>query len=316
MTDTSVEQGGTLAADALPSLTLFGHKISASRATPGLHVIATPIGNLKDITIRALTVLAGCDAILAEDTRVTRRLLDHFGIQVRLIRHDAHATPERIAALVQELAAGARYALVSDAGTPLVSDPGLALVRAAVQAGVAVQALPGPSALLAALVSSAIPADRFFFEGFLPQKGGERRRRLRELAGLPGALALYEAPHRIVECVSDLIAVLGDRQAAAARELTKLHEEVRRGSLSELKQHFEEHAPRGEFVLIIAPPDAQDGADAPDPDIRLRSLLAQHSVKDAAAILAGETGLPKREAYALALKMVQSDKDAGAGGNG
>jgi 16S rRNA (cytidine1402-2'-O)-methyltransferase len=308
MTDTSDGENGNLAAETLPSFTLFGQKIATSRATPGLHVVATPIGNLKDITIRALTVLAGCDAILAEDTRVTRRLLEHYGIQVRLIRHDAHAAPERIAALVHELASGARYALVSDAGTPLVSDPGLALARAAVEAGVALQAVPGASAVLAALVTSAFPADRFFFEGFLPQKGGERRRRLRALAEVPAALVLYEAPHRVVDCLADLVAVLGDRQAAAARELTKLHEEVRRGSLSELKQHFDAQAPRGEFVLIISPADSQAATDAPDPDIRLRSLLKLHTVKDAAAILAGETGLPKREAYALALKLVQSDK--------
>jgi 16S rRNA (cytidine1402-2'-O)-methyltransferase len=298
----------THAAAALPSYVVAGQRIAVSRAVPGLHVVATPIGNLKDITLRALTVLAGCDAILAEDTRVTRRLLDHYGIKTRLIRHDAHVAADRIAALAGEVAAGSAYALVSDAGTPLLSDPGLSLVRAVVQAGGHVEALPGASALLTALVASAIPADRFHFEGFLPQKSGERRRRLRVLANLPGALVIYEAPHRVEECLVDLLAVMGDREAAAARELTKLHEEVKRGPLSQLAQHFAAHAPRGEFVLIVAPADGPDGQDMASVDVRLKALLTEHSVKDAAAILAGEIGMPKREAYALALKLAQATK--------
>jgi 16S rRNA (cytidine1402-2'-O)-methyltransferase len=281
--------------------TLDGAARTAPRLTPGLHVVATPIGNLRDITIRALDVLAAADAVLAEDTRVTQRLLTHYGIRAKLRRFDAHATPAARKALVDELSAGAALALVSDAGTPLLSDPGSLLVQECAAAGVQVWALPGPSALLAALASVGIAADRFFFEGFLPPKSGDRRRRIRALVAVPGALVFYEAPHRVEETLSDLLAVLGDRPAATARELTKLHETVRQGTLSRLLEDVRVVAPRGEYVLVVgAPAETETVLDL---DGLLRVAMATMSIKDAAAVVSAEAGLPRREVYARALRL-------------
>jgi len=289
---------------------LDGRTVPARRLPPGLHVVATPIGNLADITIRALSTLAAADAILAEDTRMTRRLLDRYGIQRTLRRFDAHAGEAQIAAAIEAMAKGQALALVSDAGTPLLSDPGAALVMRAAAAGVAVHPLPGPSALLAALVAAGVPADRFFFEGFLPPKAGDRRRRIRELAAVPGALVFYEAPHRVAETLADLLSILGDRPAASARELTKLHETVVRGTLASLLDRFQSEAPRGEFVLIVGAPGEAATAGPEDLDARLKALMAQMSVKDAAAVAAGESGRPKREVYARALILAAGADDA------
>jgi 16S rRNA (cytidine1402-2'-O)-methyltransferase len=280
---------------------LDGARRVAPRLPAGLHVVATPIGNLRDVTIRALDALASADAVLAEDTRVTQRLLSQYGIKVPIWRFDSHALPAARAAIVAEIVAGAALVLVSDAGTPLLSDPGAELVREAAAAGVAVQALPGPSALLAALASAGVPADRFFFEGFLPPKSGDRRRRIRTLENVPGALVLYEAPHRVEETLADLIAVLGDRPAATARELTKLHETVARGSLATLLVGVKSTPPRGEYVLIVG--EAAVAAAALDVDALLKSAMATMSVKDAAAVVAAEAGLPRREVYARALRL-------------
>jgi 16S rRNA (cytidine1402-2'-O)-methyltransferase len=281
-----------------------GQMRSAPRLAPGLHIVATPIGNLRDVTIRALDALAGADAVLAEDTRVTMRLLAHYAIKVPIRRFDAHADAGRRATVVAELKAGAALALVSDAGTPLLSDPGAELVREAAAAGVPVWPLPGPSALLAALATAGVPADRFFFEGFLPAKSGDRRRRVKALAAVPGALVLYEAPHRVEETLADLLAILGDRPAATARELTKLHETVVRGSLAGLLDGVRAVAPRGEYVIVVGEgaPGAAAGAD--DVDARLREAMAAMSVKDAAAVVAAELGLPRREVYARALRLL------------
>jgi 16S rRNA (cytidine1402-2'-O)-methyltransferase len=290
--------------DALPGdrgWSLDGTRFQARALEPGLHVVATPIGNLADITIRALAVLAAADGILAEDTRMGRRLADHYGIRTRIRRFDAHASVNAIDAVVRDLAGGAALALISDAGTPLLSDPGSALVRRAVDAGIRVHPLPGASALLAALVTSALPVDRFFFEGFLPPKQGDRRRRLRELAEVPGALVLYEAPHRVLETLADIEAILGERPAAVAREMTKLHEAVVRGTVSEVRLHFERQSPRGEFVMVIAQADPAGDAPALDLDDRLRALVETMSIKDAAAVLASQLGLPRRDVYARAL---------------
>jgi 16S rRNA (cytidine1402-2'-O)-methyltransferase len=284
-----------------PGWTLDGQARTAPRLLPGLHVVATPIGNLRDITIRALDVLAAADTVLAEDTRVTQRLLTHYGIRAKLRRFDAHASAAARQALVKELGSGAALALVSDAGTPLLSDPGATLVQECIAAKVPVCALPGPSALLAALSSAGVAADRFFFEGFLPPKTGDRRRRIRALAEVPGALVFYEAPHRVEETLADLLAVLGDRPAATARELTKLHETIRQGLLSVLFEDVRQTLPRGEYVLIVGAPQA---ADAPlDIDALLKAAMAGMSVKDAAAAVAAEVGLPKREVYARALRL-------------
>jgi 16S rRNA (cytidine1402-2'-O)-methyltransferase len=283
------------------SWSLDGLGRAAPRLAPGLHVVATPIGNLRDITIRALDALAAADTVLAEDTRVTQRLLKHYGIRAKLRRFDAHASDAARATLVAELMAGAALALVSDAGTPLLSDPGAELVRECLAAGVPVTALPGSSALLTALASSGVAADRFFFEGFLPPKSGDRRRRIRVLADVPGALVFYEAPHRVEEMLADLLAVLGDRPAATARELTKLHETVRQGTLAALLEDVRIMPPRGEYVVIVGAPDV--AAAALDIDALLRAAMDGMSVKDAAAVVAAEAGLPKREVYARALRL-------------
>jgi 16S rRNA (cytidine1402-2'-O)-methyltransferase len=286
-----------------------GVVMPARGLNPGLHVVATPIGNLGDVTLRALSALAAADAILAEDTRIARRLTQHYGIRTRIRRFDAHAGDAQIAGLIGELQGGAALALVSDAGTPLLSDPGASLVMRAAAAGVKVYPLPGASALLAALVTAGLPADRFFFEGFLPPKSGDRKRRLRTLAAVPGALVFYEAPHRVPETLADLQAILGDRPASAARELTKLYETVVRGPLSDLAAHFEQQAPRGEFVIVVAPPPEGEAGDSGDIDARLKELMQGMSVKDAASVAAAEFGLPRREVYAKGLLM--QDKSDG-----
>lgn len=288
--------------EKLRQWSLDGQLRLAPRLEPGLHVVATPIGNLRDITVRALDVLAAADVVLAEDTRVSARLLGHYGISTPVRRFDAHASPARREAIVADLAAGAALALVSDAGTPLISDPGAELVREAAAAGVPVHAIPGASSLLAALASAGIPADRFFFEGFLPARSGERRRRIKMLERVPGALVFFEAPHRVEETLADLQAVLGDRPAATARELTKLHETVERGALSALAASVRAGQPRGEYVLIVG--EASEEAAAPvDVDGRLAEAMALMSIKDAAAAVAAELGLPRREVYARALRL-------------
>ncbi len=285
------------------SWSLGGALRQPPRLDPGLHIVSTPIGNLRDVTIRALDALAAADAVLAEDTRVTARLLSHYGMRAPVRRFDAHAGTEQRAALVAELRAGAALALVSDAGTPLLSDPGAELVREAAAAGVAVWPIPGPSALLAALATAGVPADRFFFEGFLPPREGDRRRRIKALSATPGALVLYEAPHRVEETLADLLAILGDRPAATARELTKLHETVERGALSGLLEGVRARPPRGEYVLVVGEGAADAPAGAEDVDARLQAAMAAMSVKDAAAVVAAELGLPKREVYARALRL-------------
>ena len=290
--------------------TALGVRVAAAPIAPGLHVVATPIGNLADITIRALSVLAAADTILAEDTRVTRGLLTHYGIATPLTayhEHNAHLVRPQILA---RLTAGARLALVSDAGTPLVSDPGYRLVEEAAKAGVPVVAIPGASALLAGLVVAGLPTDRVLFEGFLPTKGGPRRARLAELAALPGTLVFFESPGRIAATLADCADILGKaRPAAVARELTKMFETTRRGSLAALAAEFAAgDTPRGEIVLLVgaAPAGSEDDAEA-SLDARLATALRAHSIKDAASIVSGETGLPRRKVYARALQLGKPD---------
>lgn len=217
-----------------------------------LYVVPTPIGNLEDITLRALRVLKEVSVVLAEDTRTSRRLLDHFDIKTPLRAFHAfneHAVVERV---VDELASGADMSLVSDAGTPGISDPGFLLVRACVRRGVKVECLPGPTAFVPALVASGLPCDTFHFEGFLPHKKG-RQTRLKFLAELPHTFVLYESPFRLLKCLDELIAVCGaERQACVARELSKLHEEVKTASLAELKEHFSKKEVKGEIVVVVA----------------------------------------------------------------
>lgn len=285
--------------------TAFGLRAEAEKLAPGLHVVATPIGNLGDISFRALSTLAAADAVVAEDTRVTRNLLAYFGVSTPLVAYHEHNAAVVRPHLLARLEAGATLALVSDAGTPLVSDPGFKLVQEALEKSVHVTAVPGPSAVLAALVVAGLPTDRFFFEGFLPHKSGPRRARLAELASVPGTLVFFESPRRIAETLTDAAAVLGPRPAAIARELTKLYETVRRDRLDALAAALAAEAPpKGEIVLLVAPPEAgAAGQTEVDLDARIMEALGIYSLKDAASVVAAATGHPRRHVYARALQL-------------
>ena len=287
------------------SYTAFGLRAEAQPIEPGLHVVATPIGNLGDISFRALATLAAADAIVAEDTRVTRTLLAHYGITTPMIAYHEHNAKAVRPQLLVRLRDGAKLALVSDAGTPLVSDPGFKLVAAAVEQGTRVIAAPGASAVLTALVVAGLPSDRFFFEGFLPHKSAARRTRIAEIAAIPGTLIFFEAPRRLADMLGDLADILGDRPAVIARELTKKFEQIRRGSLRQLAEQIAaEPPPKGEIAILVAPPDpAAQKADDSAVDARLRHALQTLSVKDAAAKVAVETGRKRRELYARALTL-------------
>jgi 16S rRNA (cytidine1402-2'-O)-methyltransferase len=269
--------------------------------TPGLYLVATPIGNLGDVSLRALAILRGADRIYCEDTRITARLLARYGVRAPLeIYHDHNADEVRPAVLAA-LRRGERVALVSDAGTPLVSDPGYKLVRTAVAEDLPVTAAPGASAALTALILSGLPPAPFLFVGFLPKQRAARRRALACWVGLEATLIFYEAPPRLAACLADLAEILGLRRAAVARELTKLHEEVRRGPLADLAGRYRDHGPpRGEVVIVVGPPEPAV-PDSEDVDRRLRAMLAEHGVREAAAKLAGETGLPRSALYRRAL---------------
>jgi 16S rRNA (cytidine1402-2'-O)-methyltransferase len=283
---------------------LGAHLLTATKAVPGLHLVATPIGNLGDITIRALQTLAGVDLVACEDTRITRRLTERYGIAVELTPYHEHNAATARPRLLERLAQGGSVALVSDAGTPLISDPGFKLVREACAAGHAVIAVPGPSSVLAALSVAALPTDRFFFEGFLPPKETARRARLGELARIDATLVMFESGNRVQETLRELAEIMGAREAAICRELTKLHEEVTRATLAELATRADRLETRGEFVLVIGPPaaDAQTmTAEALD-DLLLRAL-DHHSVKDAVAHAVELSGRPRREVYARALEL-------------
>ncbi len=286
--------------------TLGGHSFDAGEVAPGLHIVATPIGNLGDITLRALATLAAADLIACEDTRVTRKLLDRYSIVTPLTPYHDHNAATARPKLLQRLAEGATIALVSDAGTPLVSDPGFKLVRAAQEAGCSVTALPGASAPLAALAVAGLPTDQFFFAGFLPPKQKARRARIAELGRIPATLLFFETGPRITETLADLAAGLGPREAALCRELTKLHEEVRRGDLETLARTYAAGGElRGEFVLVVAPPAAQEQPSVDDAETLLRQALARVSLKDAVGEVALATGLSRRDLYQRALVLVK-----------
>ena len=283
---------------------LNGCSTTASPLPAGLYLVATPIGNLRDITVRALEVLAAADLIACEDTRVTRKLLDHYGIATPLTSYHEHNAAHVRPKLIARLGEGAVVALVSDAGTPLVSDPGYKLVREAWAAGATVTALPGASAAVAALTLSGLPTDRFFFEGFLPAKEAARRTRIAELKRIPATLVLFETGPRIAGSLADLAAGLGPREGALCRELTKLHEEVRRGDLTTLaREATQAGEPRGEMVIIVAPPEPQ--GEAIDLDALLRQALERVPVKEAVAEIAAVTGRPRREVYQRALALAK-----------
>ncbi len=278
-------------------------------AAPGLTLVATPIGNLGDLSPRALAALAGADAVLCEDTRVTGAMLARHGVSVTLIPLHEHNEDDQTPRLIERLRAGRRLALASDAGTPLVSDPGYRLVRAAIAAGLPVSAVPGPNAAVMALTLSGLPPHPFLFLGFLPARAGPRaaglaRIRAAEQAGLSATLVLYESPHRLAESLAALAEALGgDRPAAVARELTKRFEEVRRASLAALAAHYAAAEARGEVVVVVGPAP-EERAGAAELDQRLRAALdGGMSLRDAAAAVAAATGLPRRQVYARALEL-------------
>lgn len=272
---------------------------------PGLYITATPIGNAADITLRALNVLRQCDAIVAEDTRVTAKLLAIYGISRPLLVYNDHNGPQVRPKLLARLREGAKLALVSDAGTPLVSDPGHRLVRAARDEGIAVFPIPGASAPLSALVAAGLPSDAFLFAGFLPTKLGELRARLTELRTVPATLVFFESPRRLAETLCQMASIFGPRKAAVARELTKLHEEIREGELAALADSYAaSDPPKGEVTLVIAPP-AKDEADidAAQIDALLGQALPFMPVKAASALIADATGAPRRSVYERALQL-------------
>jgi len=284
------------------SFTVDGARLATPAAAPGLHVVATPIGNLGDITLRALRTLAGVDIVAAEDTRHTGRLLSHFAIDARLVRYDEHGAAAQRPKLLERLAEGASLALVSDAGTPLLSDPGFRLVAEARAAGLAVHAVPGPSALVAAISVAGLASDTVLFAGFLPPRQRARRVRIAELAAVPATLAFYEAPHRLAATLADLRDGLGDRAAVLARELTKRFETVEAASLSQLAARHAGGGTKGEIVLLVAPPAAEAASDE-DAAALLSQALARLPAGAAAAEVARQTGRSRRELYALALSM-------------
>jgi 16S rRNA (cytidine1402-2'-O)-methyltransferase len=291
---------------------------AAGAASPpaGLVLVSTPIGNLGDLAARGRDALAGADLVLCEDTRHTARLMSAIGARTRMAALHEHNEDARIPQVLEKLRGGACIALVSDAGTPLVSDPGYRLVRAAIAEGLAVTAVPGPNAALAALVLSGLPPLPFLVLGFPPPRSAARRAafgslRAAEQAGLRATLIWHEAPHRLAEMLADLAQVFGRRPAAVARELTKRFEEVRRGMLPDLAGHYAAEAPRGEITVVLGPHEAEPaGAEALD--TQLRTALAANSLKDAASLVATATGLPRKVVYARALEIAAE----GLGGAG
>lgn len=281
---------------------------------PGtLAIVATPIGNLGDMTQRAIDCMADAAVIACEDTRVTAKLLSAYGIRTPMLAYHEHNATRVRPQLIERLKQGQIVALVSDAGTPLISDPGYKLVEAAIAEDITVTAAPGASALLTALVLSGLPSDRFLFAGFLPPKSPARRTEIRALSAVPATLIFYEAPQRVAKVLEDLAAMLGPRPAAVARELTKRFEEVRRGPLDILAAFYAAAPqPKGEIVILVGPPGA-NAADSEmsedDIDAALAAALEGHSVREAAALVAAETGLPRRTVYARALKLRGSRED-------
>ena len=285
-----------------------GREFSARPLAPGLYLVATPIGNLGDVTLRALATLAAADLIACEDTRITARLLERYGIRTALTPYHDHNAAAARPKILARLRDNEAIALVSDAGTPLVSDPGYRLVRAAQDDGFAITAVPGASSVLAALGVAGLPTDRFFFEGFLPPKDGARRARIGELARIPATLVLFETGPRMADALAALADGLGDRPAAVCRELTKLHEEIRRDSLGALARAYADGGEtRGEFVLVIAPPEAR-AASAEEIDELLRQALRTQSVKDAVGAVAAATGEPRAQVYRRALALAKETR--------
>ena len=291
------EGGRSLAGCAMDEIA----DLLAKPLAPGLYLVATPIGNLADIKLRALSVLSRADVVYCEDTRHSAKLLQHYGIAAKTRPFHEHNEEREIERAIRDLEGGKRIAMISDAGTPLLSDPGFKLVRAAATAGIPVISIPGPSAPLTALTASGLPTDSFFFAGFLPPKQAARRARLAELSQIPGSLVIFEAPHRVAETLADMAGVLGERPAAIARELTKLHEDIARGSLRTLAEATFGETLKGEIVLVVGPGQAEPVSDETI-SARLAEALEGMSLKDAAKALAEELGVPKARIYGLGIK--------------
>jgi 16S rRNA (cytidine1402-2'-O)-methyltransferase len=289
---------------------VFGQDVPAREVPPGLYLVATPIGNLNDVTLRALETLGAVEAIACEDSRVTGRLLERYAITTPLLTYHDHNAEAVRPKILARLEAGAAIALVSDAGTPLISDPGFKLVQAAQAAGHVVTAVPGASAVLAALTASGLPTDRFFFEGFLPPRDSARRTRVDELADLPATLIFFETGPRIAAMLADVAARFGARPAAVCRELTKLHEEIRHGDLATLARAYRDGAEtRGEFVVVVGPPAKREGSETIDLDGMLKRALATASLKDAVEAVAEATGQKRRVIYQRALTLPRGGND-------
>ena len=277
---------------------------AGSKPAAGLYIVPTPIGNLQDITLRALDILQSVELIACEDTRVTGHLLDAHGITTPVTPYHEHNAPRVRPQLLRRLNAGASIALVSDAGTPTISDPGYRLVSEAAAADIPVIALPGASAVITAIAASALPTDRFLFLGFLPSRATARRRALEEVAAVRTSLVLFESPRRLAGCLADLAQVLGDREAAIARELTKRFEEVRRAPLSELAADYARSGPpKGEIVIVVGPPGDAAPPSEDTIDALLREALGEHSLRDAVDMVTAQTGMPRRTIYARALSL-------------
>jgi 16S rRNA (cytidine1402-2'-O)-methyltransferase len=274
----------------------------AAPLAPGLYLVATPIGNLADITLRALSVLARADVIYCEDTRHSAKLLNHYCITAKMQPFHEHNEDRAIERALGDVEAGKCIAVISDAGTPLLSDPGFRLVRTAAERGIPVISIPGPSAALTALTTSGLPTDAFLFAGFLPPKQAARRTRLAELAQVPATLVLYEAPHRVAEALADMADVLGDRPAVIARELTKLHENTVRGTLRTLAEAGAKETLKGEIAIVVGPAKPQSVSDDAI-EARLLEALGATSLKDAAKSIALELNVSKARVYALGVKM-------------
>jgi 16S rRNA (cytidine1402-2'-O)-methyltransferase len=297
-----------MTSDGSRSYMIGGAEHRARPLEAALYLVATPIGNLGDITIRALETLAAADIVACEDTRVTRVLLDRYGIKRRTVSYHEHNATEAGPKLIAELQNGRSVALVSDAGTPLVSDPGFRLVEAALAESLKVVPIPGASSLLAALTASGLPSDAFFFAGFLPVKSGQRKSRLSELAVIPGSMIFLESPRRLAASLAAMAEMLGARQAAVCRELTKTFEEVRTGTLAELGEHYVEvGAPKGEIVVCVGPPGEGEVTGAADADRILLSLAGEMSASQAAAEAARMTGLKKGDLYRRLLELRDDD---------
>ena len=288
--------------DSPRSYIIGAHRYDAEPIAPGLHVVATPIGNLGDITLRALATLAAAETVLCEDTRTSGKLMERFAIRTRLSPYHEHNAQKVRPEILERLKHGATIALISDAGMPLVSDPGYRLVKEAVEQGIPVTACPGPSAVLTGLALSGLPTDRFLFAGFVPQKQGERMKLFAEFAKLKATLIFFESPHRIVETLNDLSTALPGRRVAVTRELTKLHEEVLRGAASEIAAELSARAAvKGEITLLVGPPEGEEEISEADLEAAITEALAAMPASKAASEVAKRFNLNRSDIYQMIL---------------